>query len=59
MATDPPPALGWRFLARAFLRRMLWPVMTVPVTATLDKLQDLFDEHPFLGMPVVEADGKR
>jgi len=32
--------------------------LTVPVTATLDQLQDLFDEHPFLGMPVVEADGR-
>lgn len=32
--------------------------MTVPVTATLDELQDLFDEYPFLGMPVVEADGR-
>ena len=23
----------------------------------LEKLEDLFDEHPFLGLPVVEADG--
>jgi magnesium transporter len=32
--------------------------LTVTVTATLDELQDLFDEHPFLGMPVIEADGR-
>ena len=31
---------------------------TVPVSATIDELQDLFDEHNFLGMPVVEADGR-
>lgn len=32
--------------------------MTVSVDTTLDQLQDLFDEYPFLGMPVVEADGR-
>ncbi len=31
--------------------------MTVPVTATLDELEDIFDEENFLGLPVVEADG--
>jgi len=31
--------------------------LTVGVTTTLDELQDLFDEHNFLGLPVVEADG--
>ncbi|MCG6902501.1 MAG: magnesium transporter [Rhodobacter sp.] len=32
--------------------------LTVGVTTTLDELQDLFDEHNFLGLPVVEADGR-
>ena len=32
--------------------------MTVGVATTLDELQDLFDEHNFLGLPVVEADGR-
>lgn len=32
--------------------------MTVPVTATLDTLEDIFDEESFLGLPVVEADGR-
>lgn len=32
--------------------------MTVPVTATLDTLEDIFDEETFLGLPVVEADGR-
>ncbi len=36
---------------------MVAPVMSVPVTATLDELQDLFDRYAFLGFPVVEADG--
>ena len=36
---------------------MIAPVMTVPVTATLDALQDLFDRYDFLGFPVVGDDG--
>jgi magnesium transporter len=31
--------------------------LCVPVTATLDELQDIFDEENFLGLPVIEADG--
>ena len=31
--------------------------LTVGVATTLDELQDLFDEHNFLGLPVVEEDG--
>ncbi len=31
--------------------------ITVPVDMGLDALQDIFDENPFLGLPVVEADG--
>jgi magnesium transporter len=37
---------------------MIAPVLTVPVTANLDELQDLFDRHSFLGFPVIEADGR-
>ncbi|WP_347310922.1 magnesium transporter [Defluviimonas sp. SAOS-178_SWC] len=32
--------------------------MTVPVSATLDMLEDIFDAESFLGLPVVEADGR-
>jgi len=32
--------------------------MTVSVNTTLDELQDIFDSENFLGLPVVEADGK-
>ena len=39
------------------LSEIMTKPLTVPVTATLDELYDLFDEHPFLGLPVVEADG--
>ncbi|XWN32904.1 MAG: magnesium transporter [Devosia sp.] len=31
--------------------------LTVPVSMPLDRLKAIFDEHPFLGLPVVEADG--
>lgn len=36
---------------------MVAPVISVPVTASLDELQDLFDRYSFLGFPVIEADG--
>ncbi len=32
--------------------------MTVGVSTTLDELQDIFDEHAFMGLPVIEADGR-
>ncbi|MGB5558557.1 MAG: magnesium transporter [Paracoccaceae bacterium] len=32
--------------------------MVVQVTTPLDELQNLFDEFPFLGLPVVEGDGR-
>ncbi|MEH6834274.1 MULTISPECIES: magnesium transporter [Falsihalocynthiibacter] len=32
--------------------------LTIPVTASLSELEDIFNKHPFLGMPVVEEDGK-
>jgi magnesium transporter len=40
----------------------LTEIMTRPVTvaasASLDALQDLFDKYPFLGLPVIETDGR-
>lgn len=36
---------------------MIAPVTTVPVSATLDELQDLFDRYDYLGFPVVGEDG--
>lgn len=39
------------------LQEVMVPALTVGVDATLDDLVDLLDEHPFLGLPVVEADG--
>ena len=32
--------------------------MTVSVETALETLEDIFDEHPFLGLPVVNADGR-
>lgn len=42
----------------AKLTTIMVPPLTVDVGVTLDQLQDLFDKHPFLGLPVVEEDGK-
>lgn len=39
------------------LTSIMVPPLTVSVSTPLDVLEDLFDEHPFLGIPVVEADG--
>ncbi|NOD86699.1 MULTISPECIES: magnesium transporter [unclassified Ruegeria] len=41
----------------ARLTDIMVPPITVPANMPLEKLEDLFDEHPFLGLPVVEADG--
>lgn len=32
--------------------------LTVTVSTTIDELQDLFDENSFLGLPVIEEDGR-
>ncbi len=32
--------------------------LTVSVDTSLDDLRDVFDKHPFLGVPVVESDGR-
>lgn len=39
------------------LTQIMVSPITVNVGTTLDELQDLFDEYPFLGLPVVEANG--
>ena len=41
----------------ARLAQIMVGPMTVRVDVLLDELRDIFDKHPFLGMPVVEADG--
>ena len=39
------------------LTTIMVPPLTVPVDAPLDQLEDVFDEHPFLGVPVVDENG--
>ena len=39
------------------LTSIMVPPLTVPVDAPLDHLEDVFDEHPFLGVPVVDENG--
>ncbi len=40
------------------LSAIMVPPVTVGVDTSLDALEDLFDEHNFFGLPVVEADGR-
>jgi magnesium transporter len=51
-----------RSLLTARRSRPLTEIMAEPLSVTtdttLDALEDLLDEHPFLGFPVVDADGK-
>ena len=42
----------------ATLREIMVEPLTVSVDTTLSELEDLFEMHPFLGLPVVEADGQ-
>lgn len=42
----------------SLLSEIMVAPMLVEVTTKLDDLQSLFDEHAFLGLPVVEADGR-
>lgn len=42
----------------AKLSEIMSTPITVAVSDDLDMLQDLFDEHPFFGLPVVEEDGR-
>lgn len=39
------------------LTDIMVPPITVPASMPLEELEDLFDQHPFLGLPVVETDG--
>lgn len=40
------------------LTAIMVPPITVDVQTSLDNLEDLFDEHKFFGLPVVEDDGR-
>ena len=40
------------------LTTIMVPPVTVDVHTSLDALEDLFDEHNFFGLPVVEEDGR-
>ncbi len=40
------------------LAAIMVPPVTVGVDTTLDTLQDLFDQHNYFGIPVVESDGR-
>ena len=42
----------------AELTEIMSTPQTVQVTTPLDQLQDIFDDKPYLGMPVTEADGR-
>ena len=42
----------------ALLTTIMTEPMTVPVTAGISDLEDIFDKYTFLGVPVVEADGQ-
>ena len=42
----------------AKLSSIMVPPLTVPADMMLDDLQDIFDEHNFLGLPVVDPEGK-
>lgn len=42
----------------SLLTEIMVKPMTVNVNARLDELRDVFDEHPFLGVPVVDERGK-
>lgn len=43
---------------RTFLKDIMVEPMVVPVDMPLADLEDIFEMHPFLGLPVVEADGR-
>lgn len=57
----PIGVVSLRGLLTARRSAALTSIMTKPlsvlVSTPLDKLQDIFDEYPFLGIPVVETDG--
>jgi len=43
---------------KAALREIMVEPLVVPVSMPLSDLEDLFERHPFLGLPVVETDGR-
>lgn len=43
---------------KSLLTEIMVKPMTVNVNDTIDHLRDIFDEHDFLGVPVVEENGK-
>ncbi|MDE4174220.1 magnesium transporter [Phaeobacter sp. PT47_59] len=57
----PVGVVSLRGLLTAKRSAPLTDIMTVPLTVNvdtpLDQLEDIFDEHPFLGVPVVDAEG--
>ena len=58
----PVGVVSLRGLLTAKRSARLSEIMVTPMTVTavtpLDDLRDLFDAHPFLGLPVVEEDGR-
>lgn len=40
------------------LSEIMTPPLTVGVDMPLEELEDIFDAHPFLGLPVVDEDGR-
>ena len=61
-AGQPVGVVSLRGLLQAKRSEKLATIMTTPLTVsvatTLDELEDLFDEHGWLSLPVVEADGR-
>lgn len=43
---------------RAFLSEIMVTPISVHVGTSLDDLRDIFDKYPFLGVPVIEDDGR-
>jgi magnesium transporter len=58
----PIGVVSLRNLLTAYRGARLADIMVTPVVVSvstpLAELQDIFDEHPFLGLPVIEADGR-
>ena len=58
----PVGVVSLRSLLTARRSAFLTEIMVVPLTASvhtpLDELRDVFNKHPFLGVPVVEDDGR-
>ncbi|MFT5111139.1 MAG: magnesium transporter [Parasphingorhabdus sp.] len=58
----PVGVVSLRSMLTASKSQKLSSIMTQPLTVTtdasLDVVEDIFDKHPFLGLPVVELDGQ-